>query len=612
MKKILAGFFVSLLVLAPSFTFAQTTSAAATTYSSQYIQLLQQLLQLLEQELATVLAQQGSTTNTGSTQTPSGAQIYSSTQYGFSFNYAPVLIVTPISKNYGEEVTVNNSTQSNSSPIVQVIASTNSTQNIDCTGSEAASIVSSVASSLGVTSQPVQNTINIGGVSFASVSLSSVSNGEPVSFATYDTLHNGNCYVISMASTPTNTTASSEATVQAQQQQILQSFSIFAPTPTQSQITVTNALSTSNNQLEDGVRQSNVDYLQSMLDVYYSENNTYPGTLTQLQASLPSLNRSSVYDPVTNQLLSYTATGNSYSICATLSTGIQYCKTSTNTTNSQSNVSTVPTNGASIDPSSLIGNLNYGPNTITGTAVAGVTSVLVYMPENSYTGGYDYASIALANKGSNLSQSAVIAYPYPSNVVNGRWSAYFGGGLSLGTYRVLVYDAVTHALLTTGNLVVSNTPSAPTTSTTGIQFDASPTSANAVATLLTGGSTAQVGTFTIVFNVSDPYGSSPIYFSPNANTTVSVSIKKDGVVTSVPLTTAVSSNAQMSTNGNFEILPGPVSRTVTVTGSLHGVTGNYSMVLNSFTYGTIDNAPAANTATLPSTYQTPAVMLQGT
>jgi hypothetical protein len=236
------------------------------------------------------------------------------------------------------------------------------------------------------------------------------------------------------------------------------------------------------------------------------------------------------------------------------------------------------------------------------------------MPANTYTGGYDYASIAVANKGLNSSQSAVIAYPYPSNVVNGRWSAYFGGGLSMGTYRVLVYDAVTHALLTTGNLVLSNasTQSTPVTPTTSIQFDPSPTSVNAVALLRSGGSsTAQVGTFTIVFNVSNPLGSSPIYFSPNANT-VSVSVKKDGVVTNIPITVGVSSNALMSTNGNFEIYPGQVSKLVTVTGSLQGVTGNYSMVLNSFTYGTTDNASAANTATLPSSYQTQVVTLQGT
>lgn len=114
-----------------------------------------------------------------------------------------------------------------------------------------------------------------------------------------------------------------------------------------------------------------------------------------------------------------------------------------------------PNPTASIDASSLT-TISAGPTTITGSA-ANVSSVLVYMPANTYTGGLDYASVSAAAQGGSQTQTADIAHPSPSVVSNGRWSAYFGGSLSSGdgTLRVVVYDAASKALLAKDMLTVS-------------------------------------------------------------------------------------------------------------------------------------------------------------
>lgn len=110
---------------------------------------------------------------------------------------------------------------------------------------------------------------------------------------------------------------------------------------------------------------------------------------------------------------------------------------------------------ATIDKNSLRAGTN-GPTTITGRAKE-VSKLFVYQVPSTYTGGLDYASIVEANKGDGaLGQTAIIAYPYPSDVRNGKWSAYFGGWPSAGTYTVIVFDADSKARLATEKLVVTS------------------------------------------------------------------------------------------------------------------------------------------------------------
>lgn len=111
--------------------------------------------------------------------------------------------------------------------------------------------------------------------------------------------------------------------------------------------------------------------------------------------------------------------------------------------------------GATIDDSSLKAGTN-GPTTITGRA-DDVSKLYVYQVASTYKGGLDYASIVEANKGDGApGQTAIIAYPNPSEVRNGKWSAYFGGWPTVGTYTVLVFDAESKVRLATGKLVVTN------------------------------------------------------------------------------------------------------------------------------------------------------------
>src|SRR3989338_3932723 len=144
--------------------------------------------------------------------------------------------------------------------------------------------------------------------------------------------------------------------------------------------------------------------------------------------------------------------GNTTSLCTFSAVGTTNTVTITITP-----ATTQPT--ATIDQSSLTPALGR-PTTITGTA-SSVASVYVYMPANTYTGSLDYASISSAARSESTTQHAIIAYPYPSIVTNGKWSAYFGGHFTAeDPDRVLVYDATSHALLTTGTLAVTEKPTA--------------------------------------------------------------------------------------------------------------------------------------------------------
>jgi len=110
-----------------------------------------------------------------------------------------------------------------------------------------------------------------------------------------------------------------------------------------------------------------------------------------------------------------------------------------------------PTGSATIDSSSLV-TVPNGPTTITGSATNS-SSLWVYMLPGGYTGSTDYASVAAAAQ-SGGANSPFIAYPNPSAVSNGRWSAYFGGSFPSYNYTVVIYDGTTHALLTTGTLLI--------------------------------------------------------------------------------------------------------------------------------------------------------------
>lgn len=115
---------------------------------------------------------------------------------------------------------------------------------------------------------------------------------------------------------------------------------------------------------------------------------------------------------------------------------------------------------ATIDAKSLKAGTN-GPTTITGRAKQ-ISKLYVYQLPSTYRGSYDYESVAEANRcEGDPTQCVIIAYPYPSKVSNGKWSAYFGGWPTAGTYTIAVYDASSKSLLTTGQLVVSSSTSEP-------------------------------------------------------------------------------------------------------------------------------------------------------
>jgi hypothetical protein len=144
-------------------------------------------------------------------------------------------------------------------------------------------------------------------------------------------------------------------------------------------------------------------------------------------------------------------------------------------------------------------------------------------------------------------------------------------------------------------------------SASSLQFSAQPISATAVATANNSLGTSQTGTFTISFNVT-ANGQQPIYFSPSPSS-VTLQIMKNGAATSVVPTMALSSQAPMSSSGNYVVYPGQ-TKSVTVTASVNSGSGPYSMTLTSFKYGLTDSMPASSTINLPSTYQTSSVTLQ--
>lgn len=89
------------------------------------------------------------------------------------------------------------------------------------------------------------------------------------------------------------------------------------------------SLNTTKNNGSDAVRQADISTIQTQLEIYYGANkNAYPTTLDALVTANNtgiSLPASAITDPVTRQLFSYSSDGQSYNLCATLSTGKNYC-----------------------------------------------------------------------------------------------------------------------------------------------------------------------------------------------------------------------------------------------------------------------------------------------
>ena len=144
----------------------------------------------------------------------------------------------------------------------------------------------------------------------------------------------------------------------------------------------------------------------------------------------------------------------------------------------------------------------------------------------------------------------------------------------------------------------------------GLSVASAPTSATATATLAAGGAgTAQTGTFTFTFNVT-AFGQT-IYVASTSNayslSLIDTNATGGAAATTTGVTSALTSSANRSNLGNFQVNSGQTA-TFTITASK---TGGYShflyAVLTSLNYGTTDTAPTGLSVTLPSNYTTNAV-----
>jgi hypothetical protein len=180
------------------------------------------------------------------------------------------------------------------------------------------------------------------------------------------------------------------------------------------------------------------------------------------------------------------------------------------------------------------------------------------------------------------------------------------GSLCTGWDSITISSATTGTQTTSGGTVVS-------TPTAGLQVSSQPIYASAVAALNSSAGTSQTGTFAISFtltNTTAQSGSSEsFYVSGIANPSSATLLNNGVVVSNPPLTCGITSNSGTRTSmNNFEIGPAQTV-SLTYTCNLSGVSGSYSLMLNSLNYGFSDSAPATQTLTLPSTYQTSAVTL---
>jgi hypothetical protein len=135
-----------------------------------------------------------------------------------------------------------------------------------------------------------------------------------------------------------------------------------------------------------------------------------------------------------------------------------------------------------------------------------------------------------------------------------------------------------------------------------------PTAATATAAYLNNSTTAQTGTFTFTFDVT-AFGQD-IYVAPDYSAfSMNIIASSTGNQNS-PDSSAITSTADLSPNGNFVIHDGQ-TKTFTITGLMMGGCGQdyYNAVLSSLNYGTDDTDTNENFITFPISYVTGAVSL---
>jgi peptidoglycan hydrolase-like protein with peptidoglycan-binding domain len=143
----------------------------------------------------------------------------------------------------------------------------------------------------------------------------------------------------------------------------------------------------------------------------------------------------------------------------------------------------------------------------------------------------------------------------------------------------------------------------------GLSAASSPSSASATATLASGQATQQTGTFTFVFNVT-AFGQTIYVSSTSQAFNLSVMDQTAGGATTTGVTSALTTSANRSPDGNFQINSGQTATvTVTATKSGGGSSHYFYATLSSLNYGTSDATPTGQTVTLPSNYTTNAVSI---
>ena len=149
----------------------------------------------------------------------------------------------------------------------------------------------------------------------------------------------------------------------------------------------------------------------------------------------------------------------------------------------------------------------------------------------------------------------------------------------------------------------------------GLSVASAPTSATATAALTSSNAgSQQTGTFTFVFNVTS-FGQT-IYVASTSNAySLAINDQTTGVATSsTNITSGITSTANRSGLGNFQVNSGQTAAfTITATLSHGGSSHYFYAVLNSLKYGIIDanvgglNGSTDSVVTLPSNYTTNAV-----
>jgi hypothetical protein len=142
----------------------------------------------------------------------------------------------------------------------------------------------------------------------------------------------------------------------------------------------------------------------------------------------------------------------------------------------------------------------------------------------------------------------------------------------------------------------------------GLRPSSSPTSATATATLSSGNSTQQTGTFTFVFNVT-ANGETIYVGSSSSAYHVTIYDETYGESTTSSVTSGITSSANRSPYGNFEVNSGQTV-SFTITATRKGGSGHfYYAFLDDLKYGTTDSEATSKEVSLPMTYQTNSVLI---